>query len=283
MHPKNTFGYGTILPCCVCLLSLPPDRNPMPDNLPSLHAASDLMAAAEMSLFLDFDGTLVDIAERHDAVVVEPSLGRLVTALADRLDGRVAVVSGRSADAILTYLGTEGATPFAVAGSHGLELRWSDGRSEAPLRPDGLDEAIAAFEALADAHPGVVVELKPFGAALHYRQAPDAGPACDALAEVAAERTGFAIQHGKMVVELRASGADKGDAVRRFMGEPPMAGTRPVFVGDDLTDEAGFRAADELGGWGVLVGGPRPTAARYRLADVEAVHEWLGGVAGVTA
>ena len=146
-----------------------------------------------------------------------------------------------------------------------------------------MDEAIAALEMLAEEHPGVIVEEKPYGAALHYRLAPEAGPACDALAETIATQAGFAIQHGKMVVELRMRGADKGDAVRRFMAEPPMAGTRPIFVGDDLTDEAGFHAAEELGGWGVLVGGPRKTAARYRLADVDRVHEWLGGVAGVTA
>jgi trehalose 6-phosphate phosphatase len=254
----------------------------MPAPFPALPVAPDLIAA-DVSLFLDFDGTLVDLAERPDAVVVEPSLGRLVNALAERLDGRVAVVSGRSASAILSYLGIEGSTPFAIAGSHGLELRWTDGRAEAPVRPEGLDEAIAAFEALAATLPGVMVEEKPFGAALHYRQAPDAGPACDALAEHVADNTGFAIQHGKMVVELRALGADKGDAVRRFMAEPPMAGTHPVFLGDDLTDEAGFRAAEELGGWGVLVGGPRATAARYRLAGVNEVHQWLGGVAGVTA
>ncbi|MVW55478.1 trehalose-phosphatase [Sphingomonas sp. MAH-6] len=248
----------------------------------SLPAPPDLAEGAEISLFLDFDGTLVDIAERHDAVVVEPTLGRLVTALADRLDGRVAVVSGRSAEDILSYLGIEGTAPFAVAGSHGLELRWSDGRSEAPARPEGLDEAVAAFEALVDGHPGVIVEEKPFGAALHYRQAPNAGPACDTLAEEIATRTGFTLQHGKMVVELRVLGADKGDAVRRFMNESPMTGTRPVFIGDDLTDEAGFRAAEELGGWGVLVGGPRETAARYRLGGVSDVHRWLGGLAGVT-
>jgi len=256
----------------------------MPDTVPPLPAAPDLRAAAEISLFLDFDGTLVDIAERPDAVVVDPMVGRLVAALADRLGGRIAVVSGRDAGAILSYLGTgEGMTPFAVAGSHGLELRWSDGRAEAPPRPERLDEILAAFAALAEDHPGVVVEEKPFGAALHYRQAPDAGPACDALAETIAHRAGFAVQHGKMVVELRLPGGDKGDAVRRFMAEPPMAGTRPVFVGDDLTDEAGFRVAGDLGGWGVLVGGPRATAARYRLADVDEVHEWLSGVAGVTA
>lgn len=252
----------------------------MPDPLHDLPNAPELGSATEKSLFLDFDGTLVDVAEHHDAVVVDPSLGPLMAALADRLGGRVAVVSGRSADAIMSYLGIDGAQRFAVAGSHGLELRWSDGRAEAPLRPDGLDSVISAFRALADAHPGVVVEEKPFGAALHYRQAPDAGAACGALAAAVADRNGFSVQHGKMVVELRARGAHKGDAVRRFMAEPPMAGSRPIFIGDDLTDEAGFRAADELGGWGILVGSPRETAARFRLASVDAVHEWLGEVAG---
>jgi trehalose 6-phosphate phosphatase len=194
------------------------------------------------------------------------------------------VVSGRPACEILSYFGmSEGDVPFAVAGSHGLEMRWPDGRREAPERPDALDRAIKALQALGSVHPGLVVEEKPFGAALHYRQAPEAGAACDALADRLAQETGFTLQHGKMVVELRAAGPDKGDALRRFMSEPPMAGSRPVFLGDDLTDEAGFRAAAEQGGWGILVGGPRPTDARYRLAGVSEVHEWLGAVAGVTA
>lgn len=255
----------------------------MPDAIAPLAPAPDLVSEG-LSLFLDFDGTLVDIAERHDAVVVEPGLGRLIAALAGRLDGRLALVSGRSAADILSRIEIADAQPpFAVAGSHGLELRWSDGRAEAPVQPEGLDEVLAALNALARAHPGVVVEEKPYGVALHYRQAPDAGPPCDELAETIAARTGFTLQRGKMVVELRAHGADKGDAVRRFMAEPPMAGTRPVFVGDDLTDEAGFRAAEALGGWGILVGGPRETAARYRLPGVKDVHEWLDGLAGVTA
>jgi trehalose 6-phosphate phosphatase len=256
----------------------------MPDDPHMLPHVPAIDTATPISLFLDFDGTLVDIAARHDAVVVDPAIGRLVAALAERLEGRVAVVSGRSADEILSYLAVpEGAASFAVAGSHGLELCWVDGRHEAPVRPDRLDDMLTAFHAFAADHPGVVVEEKPYGAALHYRQAPDAAAACDTIAADVAARTGFSVQHGKMVVELRAMGADKGDAVRRFLAEPPMAGTRPIFVGDDLTDEAGFAAAAEMGGWGVLVGGPRETAARYRLADVAEVHAWLGSVAGVIA
>jgi trehalose 6-phosphate phosphatase len=235
-----------------------------------------------ISLFLDFDGTLVDIAERHDAVVIAPSLRTQLAALSRRLGGRLAVVSGRPADELLAYLHPEDTAPaFAIAGSHGLELRWTDGRREMPVRPQGMAEAVAAFEALAHAHPGVIVEEKPFGVALHYRQAPAVEPACQELVRIVAQRTGFSIQHGKMVCELRAHGADKGDAVRRFLSESPMAGTVPVFVGDDLTDEAGFLAAEALGGWGVLVGnGARDTAARYRLASVSAVHAWLKQLAG---
>jgi trehalose 6-phosphate phosphatase len=86
-----------------------------------------------------------------------------------------------------------------------------------------------------------------------------------------------------MVAELRLPGADKGDAVRRFMADPKMAGTTPIFLGDDVTDEAGFAAAAELGGWGVLVGDTPVTAAHYRLEDVTAVHDWLGRIAGVSA
>ncbi len=246
---------------------------PMPAPLPAPPPMTDEMVGAPISLFLDFDGTLVDIADRHDAIAVDARVRWLMAALAKRLDGRLAVVSGRPAAEICAYLHAEDSVPpFAIAGSHGLELCWTDGRHEAPLRPAGLDEMVAALRTFALGWPGVVVEDKPFGAALHYRLAPQAGPACDALADRLARRYGFTLQLGKMVCELRSHGADKGDAVRRFLAEPPMAGTPPLFVGDDLTDEAGFAAAEQLGGVGILVGAARETVARYGLPDVAAVH-----------
>jgi trehalose 6-phosphate phosphatase len=254
----------------------------MPESVSSLLPVPAHLAEGRISLFLDFDGTLVNIADRHDAVVVPASLRALIAALARRLEGRLAVVSGRPADEIVAYLHAgESAPPFAIAGSHGLELRWTDGRREAPAPPGAVAAAVDAFRRLADVHSGIVVEDKPFGVALHYRQAPDIAPAAIALAERVAREQGFSLQHGKMVCELRVAGADKGDAVRRFLAEPPMAGSRPLFLGDDLTDEAGFVAADALGGAGILVGGcgERQTAARYRLTDVAAVHDWLGRVA----
>ncbi len=256
----------------------------MHDAAPALLPPPPEPVADDVSLFLDFDGTLVEIAERHDAIVVGEPLRTLVRALARRLDGRLAVVSGRTADEIVGYLhAADSHPPFAIAGSHGLELRWTDGRGEAPTRPETLDAVLAALHALAADHPGVVVEEKAFGAALHYRGAPDAGPACDALAEELAAAYGLHLQRGKMVAELRLPGADKGDAVRRFMADAAFAGTTPVFLGDDVTDEAGFAAAAELGGWGVLIGDAPVTAAHYRLDDVAAVHHWLARIAGVSA
>lgn len=229
------------------------------------------------SLFLDFDGTLVELAERHDAVVADTTVRSLLPTLAHALDGRVAVVSGRPADQILAYLAADMAVPgFAVAGSHGLETVWPDGTRSAPDRPVALDRAIETLERAAAAMPGVVIEPKPFGVAIHYRQAPDRQAECDALGLAVAGEAGLALQHGKMVCELKMAGTDKGDAVRTLLARAPMIATRAVFVGDDLTDEAGFEAARDSGGAGILVGARDRTAASFALPDVAAVHRWLG-------
>jgi trehalose 6-phosphate phosphatase len=280
----KTIGGATIALARVAHRERAAYRSAMHDASPALLPPPPEPVVDAISLFLDFDGTLVEIAERHDAIVVEDGLRTLVQTLAGRLDGRLAVVSGRTADEIAAYLhAADSRPPFAIAGSHGLELRWTDGRDEAPRRPDALCAVLAALHAFAAAHPGVVVEDKPFGAALHYRRAPDAAAACDALAEALAKTHDLHLQRGKMVAELRLPGADKGDAVRRFMADPIMAGTTPIFLGDDVTDEAGFAAAAALGGWGVLIGDAPVTAARYRLDTVAAVHAWLARIAGASA
>jgi trehalose 6-phosphate phosphatase len=228
------------------------------------------------SLFLDFDGTLVELADRHDAVVADDAVKALLPALVHALGGRVAVVSGRPADQIIAYLDVDPAAPgFAVAGSHGLETIWPDGRRSAPDRPAALDRAIETLEDAATRMPGVVIEPKPFGVAIHYRQAPDRQSECDTLGERMAREAGLELQRGKMVCELKMAGADKGDAVRALLAAAPMTGARAVFVGDDLTDEAGFRAAHDSGGGGVLVGFREGTAAIFALPDVAAVHAWL--------
>jgi trehalose 6-phosphate phosphatase len=226
------------------------------------------------SLYLDFDGTLVDIAGTPDAVVVDPLIAGLLTALGTRLGGRLALISGRAIDTLVALIPVPG---LAISGSHGVETLWSDGRRDGPGRAAGLDDAIAAIRSFAGDREGLLVEEKPFGVALHYRGDPAAESAARTLIEELAGRTGLDVQTGKMVVELRPAGIDKGDALHRLQAAAPFAGHAPVFVGDDDTDEAAFRAAADHGGYGVLVGPARATAARYRLDDVRAVHRWLEG------
>jgi trehalose 6-phosphate phosphatase len=225
------------------------------------------------SLFLDFDGTLVDIAERPDAVFVEPELRDLLRRLGERLEGRIALISGRSIAQIDRLLGPDMAW-LAISGSHGSEHRWQ-GVSAQPARPPALDRVAQAFRHFSERHPGTLAESKSFGVALHYRMAPRCEAEARCLARELADETGLAVQNGHLVVELRMPGTDKGTAVRRLMHQPPMLGTRPVFVGDDLTDEAAFEAAKALGGVAVLVGPNRPTAATFSLSGPGAVRRWL--------
>ena len=125
----------------------------------------------------------------------------------------------------------------------------------------------------------MLVEDKGLGVTLHYRRAPCFEAQALAAGEEIAEATGLVVQRGHCVVELRTPGRDKGEAVRAFMAEPPFHGFTPVMVGDDLTDEYGFEAAQRLGGFGVRVGPAQTTAARCGLTDVAAVLDWLEGLA----
>jgi trehalose 6-phosphate phosphatase len=231
-----------------------------------------MLDARATALFLDLDGTLAAIESRPDLVGPDPRRTALLSTLADDLDGRLAVLSGRSLDEVDRIL--EGAV-MGAAGVHGLERRRADGsRSSHPPHP-AVDEAQAAFEAFANETDGLLVERKPQSVALHYRIAPFKAADVAALAAQIAEDTGLVLQRGGMVAELRTPGSDKGDALRAFMSEAPFISATPVMVGDDLTDEDAFAAAQALGGFGVLVGPDRVTTARFRLPDVEAVLAWL--------
>jgi trehalose 6-phosphate phosphatase len=230
----------------------------------------DLLDGA--ALFLDFDGTLVDLAETPDAIRVSPHLGPLLDHLRHRLDGRLAIVSGRSLADLERHLPSSG---IAFSGSHGLELRLADG-TRLPLSvPIGLDDVRDRVKRFADGAEGLLVEDKPAGIALHYRLAPGESESAGRFMDALAAERGWTVQRGNKVVELRPGGATKGDALRAFMSEPEFRAARPVFVGDDLTDEHAFEAARDLGGAGILVGPSRTTAARYRLESVPAVADWL--------
>ena len=224
------------------------------------------------SLFLDFDGTLADFVAPH----LQPDFGddsrALLARLAKRLEGRLAIVSGRSLDNLIETIGIDS---LELSGSHGLERRAADGRRHAPQPAEAIDALHLAAREFAGSHRGLFVEEKPTGVALHYRDKPAARDAVEAYAGRLAGSPDYELRLGQMVAEVRVRGPHKGDAVKMLMGEPPFADGRPLFVGDDLTDEDGFLATRDLGGDGILVGPARPTAARYRLPTVAAVWEWL--------
>ena len=232
------------------------------DNLPLPPPLTEWAARQPVALFLDFDGTLVDIAETPDAILVPDDLVRRLEVLAARVGGRLALITGRSLSDIGGHLG-RGA--IRIVGSHGAE----HGDAAVPA-------ATLSSDAMAARWPGLLVETKPHGIAIHYRQEPDAEAAVLPVMDDIAEREGLAVRRGKMVVELGPRQASKGRAVARLMSQPPYAGATPVFIGDDVTDEDGFAAAAAAGGHGILVGAPRATAAHYRLPSTREVYNWLG-------
>ncbi|WP_150291739.1 trehalose-phosphatase [Sphingobium estronivorans] len=230
------------------------------------------------ALFLDFDGTLAPIADTPDGVVIDDALLALLARLRDRLHGRLAIVSGRSVATLRDF----GFGPFLLAGTHGLEFAMPGSAVDAPARLPAIDEAEAAFHDFAAGKPGLLVERKTISVGLHFRGAPQWGREAGMLAERLADRFGLALQPGKMLYELRPGGADKGSALRALMQKPPMAGGKPLFIGDDVTDEEGFAAAREMGGSGILVGAPRRTLAAFSLEQVAAVRHYLAqGIAGI--
>ena len=231
--------------------------------MPSHVGAADLVLppppvlAEGIALFLDMDGVLAPMAPTPDAVKPVARRTAVLKALERRLDGRVAIVSGRTLAEIDRI--ADGALSSA-SGVHGLERRRRDGSIERGAADAGVTRALDAFHAFA-------------------AERPDQAGAAETLARELSDETGLALQPGHMVLELKTPGASKGTAVTAFMAEPPFRGATPVMLGDDVTDEDGFRAAAALGGYGVLVGAERATAARYRLDGVDAVLAWLESVA----
>lgn len=240
-------------------------------SLPTPPELSALLSGPPTALFLDFDGTLVDIAPTPDGIHVPSGLIAQLTDLAARLEGRLALVSGRAISDLEKHLGP---ISLAVAGSHGSDCRDASGGQLGEI-PSGLAKSVLdRIDAFADEF-GFAVEDKPHGAALHYRSDPSLeGRGLTFADELAAEQ-GLAIKRGKCVIELVARGADKAGAVNAFMQTETFAGATPLFVGDDVTDEDGMRAAIGHGGFGVAVGERVSENAKYALASPAAVHHWL--------
>ena len=218
--------------------------SPPVDTLPLPH---------ETALLLDLDGTLLDIAPAPDLVRVPDGLADTLQRLRNHLGGALAVVTGRpiaQVDALLPGV------PYAVAGEHGGAIRHAPG---APILraslPDPPVEWVVAAAGIVEAHPGAMLEQKQRGFVFHYRAAPALGPALRdaALALIAPGRDRFGLMEASMAWEVRPRGVDKGSAVAALMAEAPFAGRRPVFIGDDVTDEDGMRAARAMGGAGLRV------------------------------
>jgi len=241
------------------------------------------LALTAIALFLDVDGTLLEIAATPRAVSVSDDLRERLRALSSAGGGAVALVSGRAIadlDALFAPL------TLPSAGLHGFERRGASGYGRRPLpSAAALEAARAAMLDLAGRHAGLLVEDKRFALALHYREAPHLEDAVvKAMENVATRLAGeLELQHGKMVVELRPAGATKAEAVAAFLAEAPFAGRLAVFIGDDLTDEPAFELVNRLDGLSVVVGAGRASAARACLADVNAVHDWLAQLQGEPA
>lgn len=213
------------------------------------------------ALLLDFDGTLVEIAERPDAIQVPPQLIALLRDLRRMLDGALAVISGRPIVELDRFLAP---LVLAAAGVHGTERRTAAGMLQT-MAVHPLEEVQRAARALAAEHDGLLVEDKRGSVALHYRRAPHLERRClDAMEQAIARSPGLTLLRGKMVVEAKPAGATKAHAIEAFLREAPFAGRAPLFVGDDLTDEVGFTAVQQAGGLGVKIG-PGPTAAWQRV------------------
>lgn len=237
-------------------------------------AVSLPLPRADWAYFFDIDGTLVDFAPRPSGVKLDAELRDLIERLYRTAGNAVALISGRSirdVDQLFPH------ARLPAAGQHGTERRDAQGQvSQHPFPIEGLVIARARLTAVAARHPGLWLEDKGLSLALHYRGAP--GLAADAhrlMDEVLAEAGPvFCVLTGKGIVELKPAGRDKGVAVQEFMQEQPFRGRLPVFVGDDATDEYGFKMVNQLGGYSVKVGSGE-TDAGWRLRDVRAVRAWL--------
>ena len=229
----------------------------------------------EWAWFFDVDGTLVEIAASPSRIVVHDELLPLIEQLHSRTKGAVSLITGRAIRDLDQFLPLPG---ISIAGQHGLELRTADGKMISNMV--GQEVLIPVRDALTAAvarHPGLMAEFKGMSMALHYRRAPTlAGYAHRLVRSLQATYAPeFLILKGKRVVELRPAGMDKGEAIRRLMATEPFRGRTPVFIGDDVTDEAGFAVVNAMSGHSIKVG-PGPSSARFRLRSVTQVREWLG-------
>jgi trehalose 6-phosphate phosphatase len=243
---------------------------PAGQHLPKLDEGS--------ALFLDFDGTLVDLAAQPEAVVIPDGLTALLARLSDLCGGALAVVSGRKLGDLDFFLSP---LRLPLAAEHGAQRRLPGSQTAINMAEPDLRAVIDNVTAFAERHAGLRTEVKSAAVALHYRHAPELESQCLAMmTEAAGQTAGVELLYGKFVFEIKPSGISKGTAITDFMKQPPFRGRVPVFAGDDVTDEAGFTAVQAMGGVGIKVGGG-PTLAHARCDSTAAMRHWLASAAGL--
>ena len=247
----------------------PVQSNPAP-GLPS--------SRTDWALFLDVDGTLVEITESPDLVRVVKTLPGTLRELEESLVGALALISGRSLAEVDRLFAPH---QFVGAGVHGAEIRSGTSVLEVPEDPTRLDTVRKAFRNFADTHPGTLWEDKRFAVTLHYRRNSAAGPGALALAHRLESELGeeFQVLEGKMVAEVRFRSATKANAIATMLEDAPFHNRLPVYVGDDRTDEDAFGTVNQHGGISIVVGNPAETQATHTLASVTEVHRWIDALA----
>ncbi|MEW7314613.1 trehalose-phosphatase [Buttiauxella gaviniae] len=232
------------------------------------------LLSGNLAFFFDLDGTLAEIKPHPDQVYIPAAVRTLLQKMSVMSEGALALISGRSMSELDKL---SNPFHFPLAGVHGAERRDINDKTHVVTLPPPVVSAL--HQQLSEALlllPGTELEPKGMAFALHYRQAPEAADAILLLAQQMTQRyPELALQPGKCVVELKPLGIDKGAAIRAFMQEAPFIGRTPIFIGDDLTDEAGFKQVNALGGLTIKVG-MGETLANYRLANVRMVYHWLG-------
>jgi trehalose 6-phosphate phosphatase len=238
-------------------------------------ARTSFAKGEDLALFLDVDGTLIEIAATPDRVRVPSSLRNTLQLAFERQHGAFALLSGRPLAELDDLFAP---CRFPISGKHGLEIRLPSGKVARPdFDASCLDRARRWLGVLQEQNRGLLLEDKGVALAMHYRLAPGLAAEVEmVMNEMCADLgAGFLVRSGKYVFELMPRGFDERSAIELFMREPEFAGRTPVFVGDDPTDEVGFHAVNEMGGHSIRVGNLEQTAARYRFSSVSTVVAWL--------
>lgn len=258
------------------------DNNALGSDAPKSGAVDFAIDFDQTAILLDVDGTLLDIAPTPHGVHVSADLRVMLTRLAQRLGGALAFISGRSLadiDRVFTPL------KLAAVGGHGAEMRRSADAASFRLRAAPLDATLKRrFSEIAQLDSGIIIEDKDYSIAIHYRLAPQLGGAVIKSVAAICETygcDGLSILPGKSVIEIKPRGFDKGSGLQELMSSPPFSGRKPIFIGDDVTDEAAFAMLPRFSGIGISVGGLVPGAS-FNFDGPKDVRLWLERLSGAS-